>query len=938
MLLALAAAGATPARAQTFSPSADGYLTSWLVSGVERAPRQARSDFRGYWLGAGHGAPAVRDDWRPLDSRRARLTLHDRDADAVTHLALDLDVDAPVTTWLALGCDDDVLVWLDGERVPTGSFAGWLVPDQQWVRLALAPGRHELRLTAYNGRGAWELSARLLDEYGRPESRVRLLRARPGGDVPLDDATIASAFAVDLHGEVDDAGAVWGAFLVEYGGGLPDRAVVVCAEVRDDPEAPEDPGTPDTPDASRCLPLAAWAAAPRRVSSPLGTGDELTLTLTLHSAEGATTRTFARELHRHPEAAAALARARALARDDAAWSALPEASRHSFTWTTERLAGLIAEDYRHIRYTRELAARLEAMSDAVAAGVDPYQDARGPLYRAYRSPIDGSLQHYALFVPDRYEPGEPLPLVVSLHGLGSTAMMNLRQVLGYDRDPDVAVEDAIREFPDVGNPRALFVAPEGFGDSLFRFMGESDVLAVIDEVSAAYAVDPHRVYLTGLSMGGIGTFDIGTHHADRFAALLALAGTADMRRYSEVREHPSYPWELGLVDEYGAARYAPNAINLAVHAIHGTEDGTHYSHSRDFLEALAEHGVPTSLETPRLPHNVWAWGYAEDGVLARLGAYRAPGFPEAVNVVAATYRYAHQYWVTIERLERVHTFATVQARIRHRATGTRLELTTEHVHGVRLDLDQAPGDLRAEPLTVEIDGAVVCEGACWERLHLAWVPTSPGSGVSRWVRADGPPDLGGHKRPGLEGPIQDIYFDAVALVYGTLDPRQSEALRRIAELERYFYSNQDARFPVVADVDVDDAFAASHHLVLVGDAASNALLARLDEWLPIRARADGVEVGGVLVEGTDMGAVFVYPNPEHPDRYVVVRTGNSVAGIDATRYAPRFSPDFLVLDQGVRAGAPWYRTMRGRPVRAGGFFRDDWSLPPADDWLAPRAD
>ncbi len=925
------AAGAGAARAQGFAPSADGYLTNWLVSGVERAPRQARDGFRGYWLGAGHGAPAVRGDWRPLDSRRPRLTLHDRDADAITHLALDLEVDAPVTTWLALGCDDDALVWLDGELVPTGPFAGWLILDQQWVRLTLTPGRHELRVTAYNGRGAWELSARLLDEYGRPESRVHLHRARPGGDVPLDDATVAAAFVVELRGEVDDSGTVRGAFSVEYGGGLPERPVVVCADVRD---GAEESGALALP---RCLPLAAWAAAPRRLSAPMGERDELTLTLTLHSADGATTRTFERELHRHPEAAAALARARALASDDTAWNGLPEASRHSFAWTTERLAGLIADDYRHIRYTRELAAQLQAMADAVAAGVDPYRDVRGPLYRAYRSPVDGSLQHYALFVPERYEPGEPLPLVVSLHGLGSTAMMNLRQVLGYDRDPDVAVEDAIREFPDVGNPRALFVAPEGFGDSLFRFMGEADVLAVIDEVVAAYDVDPHRIYLTGLSMGGIGTFDIGTHHADRFAALLALAGTADMRRYSEVREHPSYPWEIGLVDEYGAARYAPNAINLAVHAIHGTEDGTHYSHSRDFLEALAEEGVPTSLETPRLPHNVWAFGYADDGVLTRLGAYRAPGFPEAVNVVAATYRYAHQYWVTIERLERVHTFATVRAHIRRRATGTRLEITTEHAHALRLDLDQAPGDLRAEPLTVELDGAVVCEGACWERLHLAWLPTSPGSEVSRWERTDRPPDLAGHKRPGLEGPIQDIYYGAVALVYGTLDPRQSEALRRIAELERYFYSNQDARFPVVADVDVDEAFAASHHLVLVGDGASNALIARLGERLPIRARAEGVEVGDVLVEGTDLGAVFVHPNPEHPDRYVVVRTGTSVAGIDATRYAPRFSPDFLVLDQGVRAGAPWYRTMRGRPVRAGGFFRDDWSLPPAEEWLAPRA-
>jgi hypothetical protein len=66
-----------------------------------------------------------------------------------------------------------------------------------------------------------------------------------------------------------------------------------------------------------------------------------------------------------------------------------------------------------------------------------------------------------------------------------------------------------------------------------------------------------------------------------------------------------------------------------------------------------------------------------------------------------------------------------------------------------------------------------------------------------------------------------------------------------------------------------------------------------------------------------------------------VKTGTSPPALDAVRFAPRFLPDFVVYDRRART-ALYQRTFRGRPVLVGGFFEDDWSLPPAEEWLSPR--
>jgi predicted esterase len=157
----------------------------------------------------------------------------------------------------------------------------------------------------------------------------------------------------------------------------------------------------------------------------------------------------------------------------------------------------------------------EAMLDALEAGQKFFDRWKGTLRMAYRSPLDNTLQPYRLFVPKNYAPDTKMPLIVALHG--ATCDNNLY----IDRLRDASGSPS---FPKFAEERGYLIAsPEGrgpFGGYVNK--SEQDVLDVLHRVKALY--NTGSVFLTGHSMGGGGTWFIGFHHAEEFAALAPVAG------------------------------------------------------------------------------------------------------------------------------------------------------------------------------------------------------------------------------------------------------------------------------------------------------------------------------------------------------------------------------------------------------------------------------
>src|SRR5262245_9426202 len=132
---------------------------------------------------------------------------------------------------------------------------------------------------------------------------------------------------------------------------------------------------------------------------------------------------------------------------------------------------------------------------------------------------DGAEIKYVVFVPLDYKGDTPYPLILFLHGSGETK--------GGTKQPvEVGIGPAIKKrektFPFITViPQAQVRGWQADGPNGQMAMG------MLDEVQKEYKVDPKRVYLTGLSMGGAGTWSFAAKHPDRWAAMVPLCGGGD---------------------------------------------------------------------------------------------------------------------------------------------------------------------------------------------------------------------------------------------------------------------------------------------------------------------------------------------------------------------------------------------------------------------------
>ncbi|MFC1879342.1 prolyl oligopeptidase family serine peptidase [Chloroflexota bacterium] len=129
--------------------------------------------------------------------------------------------------------------------------------------------------------------------------------------------------------------------------------------------------------------------------------------------------------------------------------------------------------------------------------------------------------NYFLYIPDGYgvEAQEKWPLILFLHGLEEGAMNSMDVLENIMLKPPENLDD----FP------FIIVSPQGTKEYAEYEIWSPDeivssVMALLDEVQSKVAVDTSRIYLTGDSAGGNGTWVIGLRHPDRFAALVSIMG------------------------------------------------------------------------------------------------------------------------------------------------------------------------------------------------------------------------------------------------------------------------------------------------------------------------------------------------------------------------------------------------------------------------------
>lgn len=240
----------------------------------------------------------------------------------------------------------------------------------------------------------------------------------------------------------------------------------------------------------------------------------------------------------------------------------------------ERLRPLTSSRSEIDIYPTDQIEEIEDALTSLAKGENPYKDETGEIERAYRA-ADGTLIPYRAYIPENYDGTEARPLVVMLHG----ALGDERTYLSGLYDPAVIKGEADKR-------GYILATPNGRGRlSGYQGPAKDDVIEVIREISRDYKIDPNRIYLTGHSMGGTGTWLVAASHPDIFAAIAPVAGA---------------PPAQGNASKEMLARLK----GTPVFVIHGKKDMIALpTRSRDIVEAAKKAGLKVNyLEVPDADH------------------------------------------------------------------------------------------------------------------------------------------------------------------------------------------------------------------------------------------------------------------------------------------------------------------------------------------------
>ena len=180
---------------------------------------------------------------------------------------------------------------------------------------------------------------------------------------------------------------------------------------------------------------------------------------------------------------------------------------------------------------------------------------------------------YLLYLPPEYSEQESWPLVLFLHGAGERGDdLELVKVHG---PPKLIAEG--RDFPFiVVSPQC----PEGF------WWEPIELVALLDEIEASYKVDPDRIYVTGLSMGGFGSWRLAAYAPERLAAIAPICGG-------------------------GETHWVKRFAHLPVWAFHGAlDEGVPLVRSQTMVDELVEKGGHPELTVyPDAGHDSWTETY-----------------------------------------------------------------------------------------------------------------------------------------------------------------------------------------------------------------------------------------------------------------------------------------------------------------------------------------
>ena len=527
------------------------------------------------------------------------------------------------------------------------------------------------------------------------------------------------------------------------------------------------------------------------------------------------------------------------------------------------------------------------------------------------SDIDGSLQYYAV-TPQVGGDKKNAALFLSVHGAGVEAIGQARAYKSKDWGTLVAATNR---------------RPRGFN---WEDMGRLDALEVLAIAKEKFKPDPQRIYLTGHSMGGHGTWFLGATYPGIWAAIGACSGYPTLKDYGsadgKIPDESKNAVEQMLLragNQSDVLKLLYNYKPLGIYILHGDSDKVvPVKYARQMKKALADfHSDFSYYEYPGGEHWFgdqsvdWPHLFSFFKWHTRLAdsAVNQIDFTTSSPGISSTYR-----WASI--IQQVHPLQYSRIRLQrdnklHNITGS-----TENIQVLQLALNEFASNTSVNITLDSTKPVQYTTNTSNDTLYLA-------------KQAD---DWAITNKPGLEqkgphryGTFKEAFNNRMVFVYSTQGTKEENACsydKAKYDAESWYYRGNGA-VDIIADREFTTANYKGRNIIIYGNANTNAAWNMLLKNAPIQVTKNMIKAGDKTYSGDDLATYFVWPQTDGVTSIGVV-AGTGVKGMNATFANQYFAggsgfPDFMIFTLSMlNEGAS--------QIKLAGFFDNNWKLVPGE--------
>lgn len=518
--------------------------------------------------------------------------------------------------------------------------------------------------------------------------------------------------------------------------------------------------------------------------------------------------------------------------------------------------------------------------------------------RTFLSKVDNSVQYYS--IAPALGTG-PKALVLSVHGASVEAR---NQARAYKQKDWVTIVAATNR------------RPFGFN---WEDWGRIDALEVLEEAKKVFKTIPDQTYLTGHSMGGHGTWFLGTTYPGKFAAIAPCASYPDISMYGFDKGdemHDQFKPYESIKRSANSGRVKSLVQNLkqaGVYILHGDADSTvPISQVREMRQILGTfHPNFCYYEYPGGEH--WYGDHSVDW-FPIFEFFKRQTIPANKNVKEIDFNTATpavsstDYWIKLQQQILPFDFSNITAKIEKES----IIIKTKNVSIMELDL---PSLEISKEITLRIDDQIL-KLASDKKAILALKE-------EKWTAIN---EINTSKKYAeRQGGFKFAFDNNVVFVYatgGSAAEREWYKNRARFDAETFYYRGNGS-IDVITDKEFSLEKYKDRNVIIYGNASNNSAWKLLLKNSPIQIDNQQVKIDTKALKGDDLAAYFVVPRSDSKTAMVGVVAGTSEKGMKATwanNYISGITgfPDVMIFKADL--------LLNGLPdMKVSGFFDNDWS-------------